>query len=405
MNAMPGDPLAVAGSAAISPATNVPWPSRVAHRASRRRSFAAAIRPANSGWPQSMPESITATLTGASSRRRRPEVEGVVLLEVPLLRGERLGVVEARTAAAGAASASAATRERDASRSRHRERRPRRRRARPWPRRAADAVACRARAPARSCEGAGGVGVAARDASSSVRRPAAGAATARPASAGRTVPRTPAASTWRVDARARRRPHEPRRARAPATSRYCVVDLRLDGSARTRPSAVEQQIAATVCPVPAGGLRLERRRRDARARSPASEHRAAVGQRRGGAARARARRRVNHVERSPSCAAAAPPVSVDLPVVAPSAVTVLHAAPTGRSSCAGRASGPGSFERLRDLRRVEQHRAPVVVRRRRVVRIRHRDEVRDGACRSPRPRTPSGRRSVEEKSVVATLPS
>ena len=52
------------------------------------------MRPLNSGWKASMPESITATLTVASLRLRRPERPGLILRQVPLLRGVGLGVVE-----------------------------------------------------------------------------------------------------------------------------------------------------------------------------------------------------------------------------------------------------------------------------------------------------------------------
>ena len=64
--ARPAMPTPSFVSAAISPATNVPWPwvSTVAGPATKL--LAAAIRPRSSGCVPSMPESITATRTAAS---------------------------------------------------------------------------------------------------------------------------------------------------------------------------------------------------------------------------------------------------------------------------------------------------------------------------------------------------
>ena len=66
LNASPAIPTWLKGLAAISPATNVPWPCSSVYGEPPTKLFAATIRPANSGCEPSMPESITATRTGAS---------------------------------------------------------------------------------------------------------------------------------------------------------------------------------------------------------------------------------------------------------------------------------------------------------------------------------------------------
>ena len=92
----PGDPdRCSTGSAAISPATNVPWPqASVRQRAADERDRRRRSGPANSGWAASMPGVDHGDLDRRELRRRRPVAPGVVLREVPLLRSVRLGVVE-----------------------------------------------------------------------------------------------------------------------------------------------------------------------------------------------------------------------------------------------------------------------------------------------------------------------
>ena len=62
----PGDADAVVGRGGDQPGDERAVALGVAARSRRRSSRAAATRPANSGWPRSRPESITATRTGAS---------------------------------------------------------------------------------------------------------------------------------------------------------------------------------------------------------------------------------------------------------------------------------------------------------------------------------------------------
>ncbi len=65
--AIPAMPTPLSIEAAISPATKVPWPCSSVSALPPTKLFASAIRPANSGWPPSIPESITATRTAGSS--------------------------------------------------------------------------------------------------------------------------------------------------------------------------------------------------------------------------------------------------------------------------------------------------------------------------------------------------
>ncbi len=64
--AMPTMPV-VPRSAAISPATKVPWPSVSRQALPPTKLFSAASRPLKSGSAQSRPESTTATFTGCRS--------------------------------------------------------------------------------------------------------------------------------------------------------------------------------------------------------------------------------------------------------------------------------------------------------------------------------------------------
>jgi hypothetical protein len=57
---------ALSAFAAISPATNVPWPTRSRHALPPTKLRIAAIRFANSGCVQSIPESTIPTFTGES---------------------------------------------------------------------------------------------------------------------------------------------------------------------------------------------------------------------------------------------------------------------------------------------------------------------------------------------------
>ena len=59
-------PMLFVGFAAISPATNVPCPCSSVYGEPPTNDFAATTRPLNSGCEPSIPESITATLTGKS---------------------------------------------------------------------------------------------------------------------------------------------------------------------------------------------------------------------------------------------------------------------------------------------------------------------------------------------------
>ena len=63
--ASPAMPIALSEPAPTMPATIVPWPWRSLTVPSTNER-AATIRPTNSGWPRSIPESTTATRTGAS---------------------------------------------------------------------------------------------------------------------------------------------------------------------------------------------------------------------------------------------------------------------------------------------------------------------------------------------------
>ena len=99
---MPAMPSALFIAAAISPATNVPCPCVSATDPPTKRARRATMRLARSGCVASMPESTTATFTGRQQRRLGPEVEGVVLLQVPLLRRERVVRRERDAAAARA---------------------------------------------------------------------------------------------------------------------------------------------------------------------------------------------------------------------------------------------------------------------------------------------------------------
>jgi hypothetical protein len=67
--AMPAMPCSLFTVAAITPATNVPWPCVSCSAVVPTKLFQSAIRPWNSGWPPSMPESITATSTRGSTGR------------------------------------------------------------------------------------------------------------------------------------------------------------------------------------------------------------------------------------------------------------------------------------------------------------------------------------------------
>ena len=85
---------------------------------------------------------------------------------------------------------------------------------------------------------------------------------------------------------------------------------------------------------------------------------------------------VNQVERSPR-SAATPRSGQRRPARSvPTAVTVATC-PDGPAVVWRSSSGPAELERLRDLGASNEHRPPVVVRRERVVRVGHRDEVRD----------------------------
>ena len=64
LNARPAMPSLLNGFAPISPATNVPCPCSSVYGDPPTKDFAATMRPVNSGCVPSMPESITATLTG-----------------------------------------------------------------------------------------------------------------------------------------------------------------------------------------------------------------------------------------------------------------------------------------------------------------------------------------------------
>ena len=67
-NAMPATPSALSTSAAMRPATNVPWPSGSSADPPTKL-LAATMLFVRSGWPRSMPVSMTATVTGSSSGR------------------------------------------------------------------------------------------------------------------------------------------------------------------------------------------------------------------------------------------------------------------------------------------------------------------------------------------------
>ena len=88
--AIPAMPTPLFIAAAISPATKVPCPCSSVSALPPTKLFESRIRPANSGWPPSIPESTTATRTGARIGRLEPGVERPVLVEVPLLGCERV---------------------------------------------------------------------------------------------------------------------------------------------------------------------------------------------------------------------------------------------------------------------------------------------------------------------------
>ncbi len=67
--AMPAMPSSLFTVAAITPETNVPWPWVSCSAEVPTKLFQSAIRPWNSGWPPSIPESITATSTRGRTGR------------------------------------------------------------------------------------------------------------------------------------------------------------------------------------------------------------------------------------------------------------------------------------------------------------------------------------------------
>ena len=128
-------PSPLSSAAAISPATNVPWPSRVGERLPPTKLFASAIRPAKSGWPPSMPESTTPPSPAGAPAASGQASNAWILGEVPLRRRERIVGVNAAAGAAATSAAATGDEERGASAARRRRRqipaqarRPRRRR-------------------------------------------------------------------------------------------------------------------------------------------------------------------------------------------------------------------------------------------------------------------------------------
>ena len=88
--AIPAIPSPLSVDAAMIPATKVPWPCRSV-TSPPTKLCASAMRPANSGWPASIPESITATRTGPSAGGSSGQKSNAWIgAEVPLLGDERV---------------------------------------------------------------------------------------------------------------------------------------------------------------------------------------------------------------------------------------------------------------------------------------------------------------------------
>ncbi len=119
LKASPAIPTPLNGFAAISPATNVPCPCSSWYGEPPTNERAATTRPTRSGCSPSIPESITATLTGASVGGVGQKSHAWSRVEVPLLRGERLGVVERGGGRRRDERERRSERERDADVSRH----------------------------------------------------------------------------------------------------------------------------------------------------------------------------------------------------------------------------------------------------------------------------------------------